>query len=64
MLVKNISFPISLSHIEDIYDDNIDVFVDLENGSSYTVVVATWLMDFLIPIQISLLVLFDKSNTN
>jgi hypothetical protein len=27
--------------MENIYDNNIDIFVDLENGSSYTVVVAT-----------------------
>jgi len=41
MLVKNISFPSPLKDIEDIYDDNIDVFVDLENGCSYTVIVGT-----------------------
>jgi len=42
MRVKKISFPIPLTNIEDIYDDNIDVFVDLENGRSYTVIVGTY----------------------
>ena len=42
MRVKKISFPIPLKNIENIYDDNIDVFVDLENGRNYTVVVATY----------------------
>lgn len=38
MKVKEISFPIPLKDVEDIYNDNIDVFVDLENGRSYTLV--------------------------
>lgn len=42
MRVKKISFPIPLTNIEDIYDDNIDVFVDLENGRSYTLIVGTY----------------------
>ena len=42
MRVKKISFPISLEDVENIYDDNIDVFVDLENGRSYTVIVGTY----------------------
>ena len=29
MLVKSISFPTPLEYIEDIEDDNIDVFVEL-----------------------------------
>jgi hypothetical protein len=41
MIVKKISFPVPLTDIEDIYDDNIDVFVDLENGHSYTVGLGT-----------------------
>lgn len=41
MLIQSINFPSPLTDIEDISDDNIDVFVDLEDGSSYTVVVAT-----------------------
>ena len=41
MLVKNISFVIPLTDIEDIYDDNIDVGVELEDGSEYTVMIAT-----------------------
>ena len=41
MLIKKISFPSPLKHIEDIYDDNLDVFVELEDGSEYTVIVGT-----------------------
>jgi hypothetical protein len=41
MLIKKIYFPIPLEHIEDIYDENLDVFVELENGSEYTVTVGT-----------------------
>ena len=41
MLVKNISFLIPLTDIEDIYDDNIDVGIELEDGSEYTVMIGT-----------------------
>ena len=41
MLIKEISFPSSLEYVEDIYDDNLDVFVELEDGSKYTVIVGT-----------------------
>ena len=41
MLIKEISFPSPLKYIEDIYDDNLDVFVELEDGSEYTVIVGT-----------------------
>lgn len=41
MLVKDISFPIPLANIEDIYDHNIDVFVELEDGHNYTLIVGT-----------------------
>jgi hypothetical protein len=41
MKIKEISFPIPLEDVENIYDDNIDVFVDLENGRSYTVIAGT-----------------------
>ena len=41
MFIKEISFPSSLKYIEDIYDANLDVFVELEDGSEYTVIVAT-----------------------
>jgi hypothetical protein len=41
MKLKNIRFSIPLADVEDIYDDNIDVFVTLENGRTYTVVVGT-----------------------
>lgn len=41
MLVKKISFPSPLKYTEDIYDDNLDVFVELEDGSDYIVIVGT-----------------------
>ena len=55
MIVKEISFPTPLTDIEDIYNDNIDVLVDLENGRSYTVVVGTYK---------NILSLMDKENSN
>ena len=55
MRVKKISFPIPLKHVENIYDDNVDVFVDLENGCSSTVVVGT---------SKNLLSLMDKEKSN
>ena len=43
MLVKNISFvrPNLLEEIQDIENYNVDVFVELEDGYTYTVVIAT-----------------------
>jgi hypothetical protein len=41
MLIKKISFPSPLKYTEDIYDDNFHVFVELEDGFEYTVVVGT-----------------------
>ena len=43
MLVKKISFvrPTLLEEIPDIEDYNLDIFVELEDGYTYTVVVAT-----------------------
>ncbi len=41
MLVKSISFPTYLEDITDIENSNIDVFVELENSYTYTVVVTT-----------------------
>lgn len=41
MLVKNISFITPLTDIETIYDDNIDVGIELEDRSEYTVTIAT-----------------------
>ena len=44
MLVKNINFAISLTNIEDIYDNNnnnIDVSIKLEDESEYTVIIGT-----------------------
>lgn len=55
MLVRSISFPSPLINIEDIYDDNIDVFVTLEDGSDYTVVVTTYK---------NILSLMDKDKAN
>ena len=50
MRVLNIQYPTSLDKIEDIYNDNIDVIVTLEDGISYVLVVSTpqnhyWYMD-------------------
>ena len=41
MLIKSINFPTYLEDITDIENSNIDVFVELENAYTYTVVVAT-----------------------
>ena len=41
MLIKSINFPTYLEDITDIENSNIDVFVELEDGYTYTVVVAT-----------------------
>jgi hypothetical protein len=41
MLIKKISFPTYLEDITDSENSNIDVFVELEDGYTYTVVVAT-----------------------
>ena len=41
MLIKSISFPTYLEDITDIENSNIDVFVELEDGYTHTVVVAT-----------------------
>ncbi|MBL1225703.1 hypothetical protein [Enterococcus sp. BWR-S5] len=41
MKIKAIRYPTTLDKIEDITNDNVDVFVDLEDGSTYTIVVST-----------------------
>ena len=41
MLIKSISFPTYLKDITNIENSNIDVFVELEDNYTYTVVVAT-----------------------
>ena len=41
MLIKKLRFPRSLKDIEDIYDDNLDIFFELEDESEYTVIVRT-----------------------
>lgn len=57
MLVKKITFPSPLEYIEDVNNDNIDVFVELEDGYEYTyiVVVAT---------PKNLVSLMDKKNSD
>ena len=37
----SVFYPTKISEIPDIYDDNIDVCLTLENGASYTVVFIT-----------------------
>ena len=39
MLIKKISFISSLKYIEDIYNDNLDVFVELKDGSEDIVII-------------------------
>ncbi|WP_449603302.1 hypothetical protein [Paenibacillus sp. Marseille-Q9583] len=41
MNVVKISYPTPLSKISDIENDNIDVFIELEDGTNITVVVST-----------------------
>lgn len=50
MKIKKIEYPTPISQIKDIENDNIDVFVELEDGFTYTLVVTTpqnlgWYMD-------------------
>ncbi|MDQ0196435.1 hypothetical protein [Paenibacillus wynnii] len=41
MKVKKIEYPTALSKIVDIHDNNMDVFIELEDGTHITVVVST-----------------------
>lgn len=41
MKIKTVSYPTSLDKIPNIYDDNIDVFVETEEGKNYTITVCT-----------------------
>lgn len=41
MEIVSISYPVPLSEVVDIFNDNIDVFIKLEDGKSYSVVVTT-----------------------
>ena len=41
MKIKNIVYPVSFSTIKDIENYNVDIFVELEDGFSYTMVVGT-----------------------
>ncbi|OPH56236.1 hypothetical protein BC351_29155 [Paenibacillus ferrarius] len=50
MKIQSISYPTPLSQIVDIENDNIDIFVELQDGMTYTLVVSTpknqlWYMD-------------------
>jgi len=50
MKIKKIVYPTPLSNVVDIDNGNLDVFVELEDGNSYTVVITTpnnyyWYMD-------------------
>ena len=55
MLIKSISFLTYLEDIKDIENSNIDVFVELEDDYTYTVVVAT---------VKNIVSLMDKEKTN
>lgn len=41
MQVESITFLSDLKDVKDIFDDNIDVYVELENGRNYVVVIGT-----------------------
>ncbi|WP_066063438.1 hypothetical protein [Neobacillus soli] len=41
MRIITIEFPTPLSQIPDSKDDNVDVFVELDDGFTYTLVVST-----------------------
>ena len=41
MKVKSITFLSDLKDVKDIFDDNMDVFVNLENGRNYVLIVGT-----------------------
>ena len=41
MKVESIDFLSSIENIYDIYDDNMDVSIDLENGLNYVVIIGT-----------------------
>ncbi len=50
MKIINIEYPSSLSEVKDIYNDNMDIFVELDDGMTYIFTVATpqnyyWYMD-------------------
>ncbi|KGE21032.1 hypothetical protein [Paenibacillus wynnii] len=55
MKVKKIEYPTALSKIVDIHDNNIDVFIELEDGTHITVVVST---------PLNLLSYMNKENIN
>lgn len=41
MKIKKIIYPATLSEIKDIEDDNIDIFVEMDDGNSYAFIVIT-----------------------
>jgi hypothetical protein len=50
MKIKSINYPTPLSEVNDIENDNIDIFVEADDGMTYTFVVTTpknyyWYMD-------------------
>ncbi|AOT69949.1 hypothetical protein [Geosporobacter ferrireducens] len=50
MKINKIDYPVPLSNIADIENDNIDVFIELDDGFQYNMLVVTpqnlnWLMD-------------------
>ncbi len=47
MEVLKISYPTSLDKIEDVIDNNIDVFIELDDRRNYTIVVSTDIFYFL-----------------
>lgn len=41
MKIKKITYPTPLEKISDIYNDNIDVFIEMEDGKNYMLTVCT-----------------------
>lgn len=41
MKIKNITYPTALEKIPDLFNDNIDVFVETENGLHFTMTICT-----------------------
>lgn len=41
MKIKKITYPTPLEKVSNIYNDNIDVFIEMEDGKNYTLTVCT-----------------------
>ena len=41
MKIKKVTYPTPLEEISDIHNDNIDVFIEMEDGRNYTLTVCT-----------------------